>query len=100
MLINVGAQHFSYPFSAVCEVVASFPDGVSLQGSGVMVSANDVLTASHVIYSKAHGGAATSVVVYPGSDGASHPFGHSLEEQGPREWDAIGQCAPIWPELL
>jgi len=70
-----------YPLSAVCEVVATFSDGYSEQGSGVMVSANDVLTASHMLWQTDHGGAATSVTVYAGRDGGSTPFGAEQASQ-------------------
>src|SRR5262249_59384821 len=75
MTSYVGSLHNQYPYTAVCEVVATFKDGASLQGSGVFVSANDVLTASHMLWQTDHGGAATSVTVYAGRDGASFPFG-------------------------
>src|SRR5262249_2602284 len=64
-----------YPYSAVCEVFATFSDGFVGQGSGVLVSANDVLTASHVLWQTDHGGAATSVTVYPGENGSFPPYG-------------------------
>lgn len=66
----------AYPFSSVVYVEATFPNGETYTGSGVMVGANDVLTATHVVYGLADGGAATEVVVTPGYDpilGA--PFG-------------------------
>jgi V8-like Glu-specific endopeptidase len=71
--LNADSTH--YPYTAVCEVVATFSDGTTEQGSGCFVSANDVLTASHMLWQTDHGGAATSVTVYPGADGGSHPFG-------------------------
>ena len=81
MTSYVGSLHSQYPYSAVCEVVATFKDGASFQGSGVFVSANDVLTASHMLWQTDHGGAATSVTVYAGRDGASLPFGaHSAAQ--------------------
>ncbi|MDB5367490.1 MAG: hypothetical protein JWM77_3417, partial [Rhodospirillales bacterium] len=51
-----------------------FPDGQILVGSGAVVDRNSVLTASHVVYAVEHGGAATSVTVYPGHD-FSDPLG-------------------------
>lgn len=40
-----------------------------------MVGENDVLTASHLLYSSAYGGAATSVTIYPGYDNGIAPYG-------------------------
>jgi V8-like Glu-specific endopeptidase len=81
MTYYVGADSSSYPYSAVCEVVATFADGTSERGSGVFVSANDVLTASHMLWQTDHGGAATSVTVYPGTDGGATPFGAEAAAQ-------------------
>src|SRR5262249_49066706 len=75
MTDNLNAASAQYPYTAVCEVVSTFSDGTVEQGSGVFVSANDVLTASHMLWQTDHGGAAVSVTVYPGTDGGSQPFG-------------------------
>jgi V8-like Glu-specific endopeptidase len=45
------------------------------EGCGVMVGANDVLTAAHVFYSHDNGGAATSVVVTPSLFNDYKPYG-------------------------
>src|SRR5216684_318797 len=73
--VHLNAESSNYPYTAVCEVVSTFSDGTTEQGSGVMVSANDVLTASHMLWQTDHGGAAVSVTVYPGTDGGATPFG-------------------------
>jgi len=44
------------------------------QGSGVLISPDEVLTASHVVYTEGIG-VATDVQVYPGSEGAYQPYG-------------------------
>jgi Ca2+-binding RTX toxin-like protein len=64
----------SAPYPAIVRVVTTFPNGVVFSGSGVVVGDNDVLTAAHMVYSGAHGLART-VVVYPGQNGGSSPFG-------------------------
>lgn len=49
---------------SIVYIESTFPGG-TFTGSGVMVGPNDVLTASHVLYLPAYGGAATSVRVIP-----------------------------------
>jgi V8-like Glu-specific endopeptidase len=58
----------TYPFTAATLVVVTFPDGSRAVGSGAMVGPNDVLTATHVIYSPDRGGWASSIKIYPGAD--------------------------------
>jgi Ca2+-binding RTX toxin-like protein len=65
----------SYPYSSVVYIEATFSSGRTYTGSGVVVGQNDVLTASHVIYSATDGGLATEINVYPGRDGSSTPYG-------------------------
>ncbi len=57
------------------QVTSTFSDGSVLEGSGVMVGANDVLTAAHTFYSHDNGGLATSVVITPSSFNDYKPFG-------------------------
>jgi V8-like Glu-specific endopeptidase len=65
---------YSY-FAPIVQIVSYFSDGYVAQGSGTIVGANDVLTAAHVVYNKAHGGYAASVEVTPSRDGQQKPFG-------------------------
>ena len=82
MTYYVGSNNSgSYPYSTVVYITATFPNGKSFTGSGVVVGQNDVLTASHVVNSVANGGAATSVVVYPGRDGGYSPYGSYSAER-------------------
>ncbi|MCB2183982.1 MAG: DUF4214 domain-containing protein [Desulfobulbaceae bacterium] len=55
-------------------IISSFADGARLQGSGVMIGSNDVLTAAHVFYSHEHLGFAESVKVTPAKFGLYEPF--------------------------
>jgi V8-like Glu-specific endopeptidase len=64
-----------YPFSAIVELQATFPDHEIYYGSGVMVDSFHVLTAGHMVYSSADGGFATSIIATPELDGFSGPFG-------------------------
>jgi V8-like Glu-specific endopeptidase len=56
MTTYVGNDHDNYPYSAVTYIEAEYPNGTIREGSGVVVGKNDVLTASHIIYSDANGG--------------------------------------------
>lgn len=60
---------YNWPHSAVARLAAVFPDGSTVVGTGTMVGANDVLTAAHLVWNPAAGGAATSVTVTPGQSG-------------------------------
>ena len=64
-----------YPYTAICYVVATFPDGHSIRGTGAMVGPNDVLTAGQMLWDTEHGGAAVSVTVTPGYNDGVAPFG-------------------------
>jgi V8-like Glu-specific endopeptidase len=57
------------------QIESTFSNGTTLQGSGVMVGPNDVLTAAHTFYSHENGGLATNVVVTPSSFNDYKPFG-------------------------
>jgi len=65
----------AYPYSALAYIISTFPDGARVQGSGVLIGANDVLTASHMVYSVDNGGAAVSVTVIPAYNSGIQPYG-------------------------
>ncbi len=75
MTSYVGNDHSSYPYSAVTYIESTFPNGQTYIGSGAVVGKNDVLTASHLIYSPSDGGLAEDIDVYPGRDGSDITFG-------------------------
>ena len=75
MVSYIGNDHSSYPYSAVTYIESTFPNGHTYSGTGVVVGENDVLTASHIIYSLPDGGVAEDVDVYPGLDRSQAPFG-------------------------
>ncbi|WP_420473117.1 DUF4214 domain-containing protein [Noviherbaspirillum sp. ST9] len=58
----------AYPYSAIVLLVVTFPDGTKAAGTGTVVGVNDVLTATHMLYSPGNGGWASKVDVYPGAD--------------------------------
>jgi V8-like Glu-specific endopeptidase len=64
-----------FPYSAIVELQATFPDQQTYDGSGVMVDSFHVLTAGHLVYSSADGGLATSILAVPDLSGSSAPFG-------------------------
>src|SRR4051794_31506369 len=72
----------SYPWRAVVDITGRFPDGSPTQGSGALIENNHALTAAHVLYSKAHGGWASNVTVYAGTNGASNYFGSAHAKPG------------------
>ena len=49
-------------------------DGIDYQGSGVLISPDEVLTASHVVYDDV-GGEAYNITVTPDYNGSASPFG-------------------------
>lgn len=61
-------------------ILAFYANGSSAQGSGVMVGANAVLTAAHMIYDSTAGWA-TQVLVLPDQTSATLPFGASYASQ-------------------
>ncbi len=69
MTYYVGDDVSIYPYSAVTYIEATFPNGQTYSGSGAIVGENDILTASHLIYSPSDGGLAEDVDVFPGLDG-------------------------------
>ncbi len=71
----VGDESDAAPYDGVVYLLATFPDGSMYRGSGAIVGYNDVLTASHVVYSAEHGGVADSVRVIPGYNGETSPWG-------------------------
>jgi glutamyl endopeptidase len=62
----------SYPYSAIAQI--SFTRGGSSYGcTGWLINANTVATAGHCLYD--NGAWSTNVVVYPGRNGSSTPYG-------------------------
>jgi V8-like Glu-specific endopeptidase len=63
----------SFPFDTVV-FITDMVGGVDLQGSGVLISPDEVLTASHVVWSSIFG-LASDIAVAPGYNAGSTPFG-------------------------
>jgi V8-like Glu-specific endopeptidase len=62
-----------YPYDTVVRITDTI-GGISWQASGVLISPDEVLTASHVVYS-AGVGTASNIVVVPGYDEGTSPYG-------------------------
>lgn len=82
----------AYPYSALALLVVTFPDGTKTAGSGTVVGVNDVLTATHMLYSPDKGGWATKVEVYPGADfnGSTGRIEDAPVTLGSYTWEAKG----------
>ncbi|HET6607818.1 MAG TPA: trypsin-like peptidase domain-containing protein, partial [Rhodopila sp.] len=62
-----------YPYDTVVRITDTI-GGISWQASGVLIAPDEVLTASHVVYS-AGVGTASNIVVVPGYDYGTSPYG-------------------------
>jgi V8-like Glu-specific endopeptidase len=65
----------AWPNSVQGHVIITFPDKKQYIGSGTMVNKHHVLTAGHVVFSKANGGWATSIQFNAAQNDATLPFG-------------------------
>lgn len=69
------ASNAGYPYTAIVELQATFPDHKTIFGTGAMVDSFHVLTAGHMIYSYADGGFASQILATPELYGTYRPFG-------------------------
>ncbi|HLJ57322.1 MAG TPA: trypsin-like peptidase domain-containing protein [Chthonomonadaceae bacterium] len=77
------ANTTQYPYSAICKVIATFPDETTVEGTGTMIGPHHCLTALHLLFDPRTKVAAKRVRVVPGYDDgrlltkglSSHPFG-------------------------
>ncbi len=69
------SPYAGYPFTAIVELQATFPDHKMYVGSGVLVDRFHVLTAGHVVYSYADGGFASQILATPELSGSYAPYG-------------------------
>jgi V8-like Glu-specific endopeptidase len=68
----------TWPYSVHGHAIMTYPDGKQYIGSGTMVNKHHVLTAGHVVFSKANGGWATSVQFNAAQNDATLPFGSAF----------------------
>ncbi|MGE4339674.1 MAG: DUF4214 domain-containing protein [Pigmentiphaga sp.] len=87
-----------YPYYAVTLLQVTFPDGTTVTGTGSVVGRNDILTATHVVYSADNGGWATSVEIYAGADynGGLGRFDH----QGYLDLGSYRYTIDAWPDQV
>jgi V8-like Glu-specific endopeptidase len=71
------SAYAGFPFTAIVQLQATFPDRTGSTGTGVMVDRFHVLTAGHMVYSYAHGGWASQIEAIPELYGNYEPFGHA-----------------------
>jgi V8-like Glu-specific endopeptidase len=67
-----------WPYSVQGHVIITYPDKKQYIGSGTMVNRHHVLTAGHVVFSKANGGWATSVQFNAAQNDGTLPFGSAF----------------------
>lgn len=74
--VKTESPSFSYPYSAVCKIVAYTSTGKAY-GTGTLIGENHVLTAAHVLYDNS-GHLAYRIFVYPAWDnGISRVYHHA-----------------------
>jgi len=75
------------PNSAIAHLIVEFPVG-SFTCTGWFIAADRVATAGHCIYGSGNGGFATSIMVIPGRNGGTAPFGSFAAANWyvPRKW--------------
>jgi V8-like Glu-specific endopeptidase len=69
----MASETTTYPYDTVVYITDTI-GGEGFQASGVLISPDEVLTASHVVYSSI-GGTAYNISVVPGYNAGSDPFG-------------------------
>src|SRR3954471_7312734 len=68
----------AWPNSVHGHVIITYPDQKQYIGSGTMVNKHHVITAGHVVFSKANGGWATSIQFNAAQNDATLPFGSAF----------------------
>jgi V8-like Glu-specific endopeptidase len=63
------------PWRWICELLVRFPDGSAARATGWFSGPHTVMTAGHVVFSRANGGWAQAIEVIPGMNAATRPFG-------------------------
>lgn len=66
------------PFKKIAYMEIRWADGYAAAATGFMIGNSSVATAGHAVYSKDHGGFATSITVWPGKNGSKTPYGSAV----------------------
>ncbi|WP_417660024.1 DUF4214 domain-containing protein [Pseudidiomarina sp.] len=83
----------AFPYRAIAHLYVTFPDGTKALGTGALVGQNDLLTATHVIYSPEAGGWASDIRISLGADYNTRVYRYespSLLDLGGVRWNAYG----------
>jgi len=83
------------PYNCIGLIQVTYPDGTQARGTCTLVGRNDILTATHVLYSPDNGGWAENFDFYFGADfnDLTDQFDDSGYTYSPTSWDMNG-----WPE--
>ena len=68
----------SPPYSGICYIKSTFPDGTIVVGSGWLASCSLVITSGFLLYCKLNGGYPSQIAISPGKDGDKLPNGEIL----------------------
>lgn len=63
------------PYNRICHLSIRAGDGSSFLGTGFFIGPRTILTAGHCVYDSDHGGWPQQIIVSPGRNGNSKPFG-------------------------
>lgn len=84
------------PYRYIVMLTATFPDGSRTYGTGALIGRNDILTATHVVYSPALGGWATGLELAIGIDYNNRT--NRFESQSLVELDSFRWTINAWPQ--
>lgn len=93
MAIEVSSSQIkTQPYSNIAYLQVTYPDGVQFSGTASLVGRNDILTATHMVYSPDHGGWANAMDFYFGADynsitGKFDSYGYHYT---PSQWKITG----------
>lgn len=68
----------SYPWRCICALIITSADGSSWRGTGWVTGRRSIVTAGHCVHMSNRGGWVDNIVVIPGADGPSRPFGSAV----------------------
>jgi V8-like Glu-specific endopeptidase len=76
------------PYQAICKLYMRTKTGKNYIGSGFITHSNKVVTAGHCVYDHREGGWMESIIVVPGKNGASEPYGRHFANKiaAVRDW--------------